>query len=84
MHRLERREEGGEAHRPEARHDAESHGRPVIEVPFDPHLRPGGVIDVAREMAPATRRKFLEITATIAGYFAARPHRPGERGPKDQ
>ncbi|BCP13259.1 MinD/ParA family ATP-binding protein [Mycobacterium paraintracellulare] len=60
------------------------HGRPVIEVPFDPHLRPGGVIDVAREMAPATRRKFLEITATIAGYFAARPHRPGERGPKDQ
>lgn len=60
------------------------HGRPVIEVPFDPHLRPGGVIDVAREMAPATRRKFLEITATIAGYFAARPDRPGERGAKDQ
>lgn len=50
------------------------HGRPVIEVPFDPHLRPGGVIDVGHEMAPATRRKFLEITATIAGYFAARPH----------
>lgn len=50
------------------------HGRPVIEVPFDPHLRPGGVIDVDHEMAPATRRKFLEITATIAGYFAARPH----------
>lgn len=59
------------------------HGRPVIEVPFDPHLRPGGVIDVAREMAPATRRKFLEITATIAGYFAARPHGSGDRGPKD-
>jgi MinD-like ATPase involved in chromosome partitioning or flagellar assembly len=49
------------------------HGRPVIEVPFDPHLRPGGVIDVGHEMAPATRRKFLEVTATIAGYFAARP-----------
>lgn len=48
------------------------HGRPVIEVPFDPHLRPGGVIDVNREMARATRRKFLQITATIAGYFAAR------------
>ncbi|MGZ4527323.1 MAG: MinD/ParA family ATP-binding protein [Mycobacterium sp.] len=48
------------------------HGRPVIQVPFDPHLRPGGVIDVSREMAPATRRKFLEVTATIAGYFAAR------------
>ncbi|OBF02113.1 ATPase [Mycobacterium sp. ACS4054] len=49
------------------------HGRPVIQVPYDPHLRPGGVIDVSREMAPPTRRKFLEITATIAGYFAARP-----------
>ncbi|BBZ50421.1 MinD/ParA family protein [Mycobacterium heidelbergense] len=52
------------------------HGQPVIEVPFDPHLRPGGVIDVNGEMAPATRRKFLQVTATIAGYFAARtdPH----------
>jgi MinD-like ATPase involved in chromosome partitioning or flagellar assembly len=47
------------------------HGQPVIEVPFDPHLRPGGVIDVDHEMARATRRKFLQITATIAGYFAA-------------
>ena len=50
------------------------HGRPVIEVPYDPHLRPGGVIDVSREMASATRRKFLEVTATIAGYFATRPN----------
>ncbi|HTY33527.1 MinD/ParA family protein [Mycobacterium sp.] len=49
------------------------HGQPVIEVPYDPHLRPGGVIDVNGEMAPATRRKFLQITATIAGHFAARP-----------
>jgi MinD-like ATPase involved in chromosome partitioning or flagellar assembly len=51
------------------------HGRPVIQVPFDAHLRPGGVIDVDGEMAAATRRKFLEITATIAGYFAARADR---------
>jgi MinD-like ATPase involved in chromosome partitioning or flagellar assembly len=51
------------------------HGRPVIEVPYDAHLRPGGVIDVNGEMAPATRRKFLEVTATIAGYFAARAGR---------
>ncbi len=51
------------------------HGRPVVEVPFDPHLRPGGVIDVDREMAPATRRRFLQVTATVAGYFAARPDR---------
>jgi MinD-like ATPase involved in chromosome partitioning or flagellar assembly len=51
------------------------HGQPVVEVPFDPHLRPGGVIDVRHEMASATRRKFLEITATVAGYFEARPDR---------
>lgn len=57
------------------------HGRPVIEVPFDPHLRPGGVIDVRREMAPATRRKFLEVTATIAGYFAARSDRTSDQRP---
>jgi MinD-like ATPase involved in chromosome partitioning or flagellar assembly len=54
------------------------HGQPVIEVPFDPHLRPGGVIDVSGEMGAATRRKFLEVTATVARYFAARPgRRPG-------
>lgn len=52
------------------------HGRPVVEVPYDPHLRPGGVIDVRGEMAAATRRKFLEVTATVVGYFAARPDRP--------
>lgn len=57
------------------------HGRPVIEVPFDPHLRPGGVIDVNGEMAPATRRKFLKVTATIAGYFARRPDRSADRHP---
>lgn len=56
------------------------HGRPVVEVPFDPHLRPGGVIDVQHEMALATRRKFVEATAMIAGFFAsserARDSRP--------
>jgi len=51
------------------------HGQPVVEVPFDPHLRPGGVIDVNSEMSHATRRKFLEVTASIAGYFAAQPER---------
>jgi MinD-like ATPase involved in chromosome partitioning or flagellar assembly len=49
------------------------HGRPVVEVPFDPHLRPGGVIDVSHEMAPATRRNFLQVAATVTRYFAARP-----------
>jgi MinD-like ATPase involved in chromosome partitioning or flagellar assembly len=48
-------------------------GQTVVEVPFDPHLRPGGVIDVSHEMAPATRRKFLEIAAAIAQFFASRP-----------
>jgi MinD-like ATPase involved in chromosome partitioning or flagellar assembly len=47
-------------------------GQTVVEVPFDPHLRPGGVIDVRHEMAPAARRKFLEIAATVAGHFASR------------
>jgi len=56
-------------------------GQPVVEVPFDPHLRPGGVIDVSREMAPATRRRFLQVTATIAAYFAARSDRAGNRRP---
>jgi MinD-like ATPase involved in chromosome partitioning or flagellar assembly len=51
------------------------HGQPVVEVPFDPHLRPGGVIDVNREMSPATRRGFLQVTATVTRYFAARSDR---------
>jgi MinD-like ATPase involved in chromosome partitioning or flagellar assembly len=49
------------------------HGQAVVEVPFDPHLRPGGVIDVGTEMAPATRRTFLQIAAIVAQYFATRP-----------
>lgn len=52
-------------------------GQMVVEVPFDPHLRPGGVIDVTREMAPAARRRFLQIAATIARFFASEP--PGGR-----
>jgi MinD-like ATPase involved in chromosome partitioning or flagellar assembly len=57
------------------------HGRPVVEVPFDPHLRPGGVIDVSNQMASATRRKFLQVTATVAAYFEARPDRARDRRP---
>ncbi|MBY0389679.1 MAG: MinD/ParA family protein [Mycobacterium pseudokansasii] len=49
------------------------HGQRVVEVPFDPHLRPGGVIDVRHELAPATRLKFLQIAAIIVEYFASRP-----------
>ncbi|MGZ4510152.1 MAG: MinD/ParA family ATP-binding protein [Mycobacterium sp.] len=60
------------------------HGQPVVEVPFDPHLRPGGVIDVNREMARATRRAFLQVTATVAGYFAARPDRAHDRSRQEE
>ncbi|WP_207570025.1 MinD/ParA family ATP-binding protein [Mycolicibacter kumamotonensis] len=58
------------------------HGQEVVEVPFDPHLRPGGVIDVVSEMAPATRRRFLQIAAIVARHFSARPGgRTARRGP---
>jgi MinD-like ATPase involved in chromosome partitioning or flagellar assembly len=60
------------------------HGRPVVEVPFDPHLRPGGVIDVGHEMAAPTRLKFLQVTAMVAGYFAARDDRGRNRGVSDE
>lgn len=56
-------------------HQFRSRGQAVVEVPFDPHLRPGGVIDVAREMDPATRLAFLEIAAILAqvGVSAPKP-----------
>ncbi|WP_244903242.1 MinD/ParA family ATP-binding protein, partial [Mycobacterium asiaticum] len=57
------------------------HGQPVVEVPFDPHLRPGGVIDVTHEMAQATRLRFLQVAATITGYFTLRPEAPRNRLP---
>ena len=47
-----------------------SRGQVVIEVPFDSHLRPGGVIDVANQMAPKTRRSLYEIAAVVAERFA--------------
>ncbi|MDH6195698.1 MinD-like ATPase involved in chromosome partitioning or flagellar assembly [Mycobacterium frederiksbergense] len=43
-------------------------GQVVIEVPFDGHLRPGGVVSTA-EMSTATRRRFLEIAAALAKNF---------------
>jgi MinD-like ATPase involved in chromosome partitioning or flagellar assembly len=58
------------------------HGQPAVEVPFDPHLRPGGVIDVTHEMAAPTRLKFLQIAATITGYFASRPDGRRNRQPE--
>ena len=56
-----------------------SQGQVVVEVPFDGHLRPGGVIDRTTEMSPATRRKFIEIAAALAEYFPTRDDRSRER-----
>ena len=42
-----------------------SQGQTVIEVPFDGHLRPGGVIDRTSEMSAATRRRFIDIAAAL-------------------
>lgn len=46
-----------------------SQGQVVVEVPFDGHLRPGGVIDGTRGMSIATRRKLVEIAAALATHF---------------
>jgi MinD-like ATPase involved in chromosome partitioning or flagellar assembly len=56
-----------------------NHGQVVVEVPYDAHLRPGGVIDVDNEMHPLTRRKLTEIAAAIAEHFPATTDRPRER-----
>ena len=56
-----------------------SRGQVVVEVPFDSHLRPGGVIDVTAEMSPVTRRRFIEITAAIAEHFASTTDGPRDR-----
>lgn len=54
-------------------------GQTVVEVPFDAHLRPGGVIAGTRELAPATRRKFIEIAAALAEHFPMTDDRNRER-----
>ena len=56
-----------------------SRGQVVVEVPFDSHLRPGGVIDVTSEMSPLTRRRFIEITAALAEHFASTTDGPRDR-----
>lgn len=56
-----------------------SQGQVVIEVPFDGHLRPGGVIDRTAEMSAPTRRRFLEIAAALAEHFPTHDDRARER-----
>ena len=43
-------------------------GQAVVEVPFDGHLRPGGVVDI-EAMSPKVRLRFLEIAAALASHF---------------
>lgn len=52
------------------------HGQKVIQMPYDHHLRPGGVIDVKNEINPLTRRRLLELAAECAEHFAATTDRP--------
>jgi MinD-like ATPase involved in chromosome partitioning or flagellar assembly len=56
-----------------------SQGQRVVEVPYDGHLRPGGVIAGTSEMSPATRRRFLEIAAALADHFPTQDDRSRER-----
>ena len=42
----------------------------VFVVPFDQHIANAGVLDLD-QLRPPTRRRFLEITATLASGFAA-------------
>jgi MinD-like ATPase involved in chromosome partitioning or flagellar assembly len=56
-----------------------SHGQKVIELPYDSHLRPGGVIDVYNELDALTQRRLLEIAAAIAEHFASTTDAPRER-----
>ncbi|SEH56055.1 MinD-like ATPase involved in chromosome partitioning or flagellar assembly [Mycolicibacterium rutilum] len=56
-----------------------SQGQRVIEVPFDGHLRPGGVISGTAEMSTATRRRFLEIAAALAEHFPTHDDRSRDR-----
>ncbi|MET0453437.1 MAG: MinD/ParA family protein [Mycobacterium sp.] len=54
-------------------------GQVVVEVPFDAHLRPGGVIEGTTEMSAPTRRKFIEIAAALAEHFPATDDRNRDR-----
>jgi MinD-like ATPase involved in chromosome partitioning or flagellar assembly len=47
----------------------------VFVVPFDPHIASAGVIDI-NQLRPATRRRYLEITARVASGFNSSEDRP--------
>ncbi|MGO4444712.1 MinD/ParA family protein [Mycobacterium sp. 2YAF39] len=54
-------------------------GQVVVEVPFDGHLRPGGVIDRTGELSAATRLRFIEVAAALAEYYPSHDDRSRER-----
>lgn len=54
-----------------------SRGQAVVEVPFDPGLRPGGVINSTTEMSTPTREAFVEVAAVLSQFFATLPQHRG-------
>lgn len=46
-------------------------GHKVIEMPYDEHLRPGGVIDLDEDINRGTHRALLKVAAACAEHFAA-------------
>jgi MinD-like ATPase involved in chromosome partitioning or flagellar assembly len=44
-------------------------GAVVEQMPYDPHLAKGGIIDTANELRKRTRVRLLEITAAIADLY---------------
>ncbi|GAA2424403.1 hypothetical protein [Mycolicibacterium llatzerense] len=53
-----------------------SHGQNVFVMPYDEHVRPGGVIDMREGVSKRTRRKVLEVCAALAEHFAATTDAP--------
>lgn len=51
-------------------------GQKVIELPFDEHLRPGGVIDLVEDVNRNTYRALLKVAAACAEHFAATTDAP--------
>ena len=45
-------------------------------MPYDEHLRPGGVVDVQNGVNKRTRRRFLELAAYCAEHFASTTDNP--------
>lgn len=54
-------------------------GHKVIEMPYDEHLRPGGVIDLGGDINRNTHRALLKVAAACAEHFAATTDGPTAR-----